>query len=100
MLDLVTAAISLANSICSFIATESLLSYPKKLAVLQQELLNEKAKGYQSDDAKIENLYSEINITIGAIQNEIAMLQAGKAGTPSASSTVAGAAGTVSAAVK
>lgn len=87
-MDLVSGIIGLATSICNLIGTETLLKYPTQLADLQQQLIAEQAKGFDSDDAKIESLYQQINVIREAIQNEIALLSAGKAQTPAASPTV------------
>jgi hypothetical protein len=88
MLALITAAISLATSVCTFLNTEVVIAQAKALADLQNSLNAEVAKGYDSDDAKIESLYKQIQVAIGTINNEVAIFQASKTGASTAAPPV------------
>lgn len=85
MISLITAAIGLASIICNFIATESLLSVAKELADLQNQLNSELDKGYDSDDAKVESLYQQIQVKLTQVNNELSLMQSNKGSSVSVS---------------
>ena len=63
-LGALTEALKLIN-------TEETRKYLTKLYNLRKDILDEDSKGYDSDDAKIENLLKELKITLEAVENEI-----------------------------
>lgn len=86
-MDVVTAAIGLATQILLLINTEESQKYVNQLAQVQLDLQAEKAKGYLSDDAKIENLEQQVGILCQAVQNEIKVFEAsGQSTAPAAAS--------------
>jgi hypothetical protein len=65
----IAEGLKLANTVAS-------RKYIDRLVEIQMELLREENKGYESDDARIENLYKELSIIFQAAKSEIALLQA------------------------
>lgn len=73
--------IVLASQVCGIINTQEIMKYPSQLVDLKMQIQEELAKGYDSDDAKVEDLYEKIAIITQAIQNEFSIYQA-KGGAP------------------
>ncbi len=73
MLGLIAAALGLATEVMKFMGEEANRKYGDKLYELNQDLLKEEAKGYDSDDSKIEYLYKEVKITLQALQTDLAL---------------------------
>lgn len=46
-------------------------AYPNRMREIRLDILEERKKGYDSDDAKIENLYKEFQITLDAANAEL-----------------------------
>lgn len=81
-MDLVDGFVNLAIAALNFIGTQELVKYANQLSSIQTQLNDEIAKGFDSDDGKIESLYQQRDVAREAIQNEIALLSAGKNQTP------------------
>ena len=84
MIEMVTAAIQLATVVTGFISNEQMLKYAREMKDLQDELIEELAKGQKQDDGKVETLHAKIKNTMAAFQNQLALAQAGKGVAPAA----------------
>lgn len=84
--------LDLAVSILNMIATAEAMKYVSQLNDARMQLEAEIQKGYQSDDAKIESLYAQIQTLGQTVQNELAVYQGkGPSAVPPSSPGVAGA---------
>lgn len=72
MLPLVQSALTLASEVMHLINSKDARKYLDKSIELQMQIRNEEAKGYYSDDAKIEALIQEAKIILDAVQKDIA----------------------------
>ncbi len=75
MLELITVALSLANTLMTFIQDQELLKYVNQMKDIQEQLISERAKGFNSDDAKIEALYGQFHVIASAFQNQLSVLK-------------------------
>lgn len=75
-MGLIAAAIGLASGILQYINNKQALKYIDDLKKAQDDLQKEKAKGYDSDDAKIEFLEGQITTLFQAVQNELSVFAA------------------------
>lgn len=82
---MLTAFLTLANTVAQMIGSQKALSIVDQLKQVQTDLLFELAKGYDSDDAKVESLYGQQQICSEALTNELALYQKGVVSAPSAS---------------
>lgn len=78
MLGLIGAAIGAVSAIFQYLNTEAARKYIDQLVKLKTDLQAEEDKGYQSDDAKIEDLHKQIKVIFDAAQQEIALHLASK----------------------
>lgn len=67
--------IALLSQVAEFVNTEVMLNNINELKSLQLQLLAEEQKGYDSDDAKIEDLTAQIGVQVQAVQNEFTVFQ-------------------------
>lgn len=76
VLNALAPFIELATAILQMIGTAEAMSYLNQLNQAKMDLQNEIAKGYQSDDAKIESLYGKIQILGQTVQSQFSIYQA------------------------
>lgn len=76
MSGLITAIVSLAQEIVKLKRDDKLMSHLENLRAIERKIMAEENKGYESDDALIENLYQEAKIESQAFQNQLALLVA------------------------
>jgi hypothetical protein len=79
--------IGLVTSVCNLIGTEESMKYISQLNDAQMSLQTELAKGYDSDDAKIEALYAQIHVLVSTVQQQLAVFQAKPVPAPVATTT-------------
>lgn len=72
-LEIVSGAIFLATEIFKYINTENARRYLDEMTDLEKELIEENAKGYDSDDRRIEYLYERFKVAQKAFNSEIAL---------------------------
>ena len=63
-LNVVSESLKLAN-------TKESRKYVDKLFNIKTSILNEKKRGYDSDDVRLENLYKELQIALESSEQEI-----------------------------
>lgn len=71
MIPIIDGAIVLATEVFKYINTQDARKYLDQLTGLKQDLKDEQDKGYDSDDAKIEDLYAQIKLAFDACQQEL-----------------------------
>lgn len=75
---LIAAGIELATSIINLIGLKESRKYLDRLTQLKLEIIAEEGKGYDSDDAKLENAYKELKVIMDAVQLEVIAYQKAK----------------------
>lgn len=68
---LVTSVIGLATEIAKIVGTLESRKYLDKLVKLKLNIEKEEAKGYHSDDSKIEAMYRDLSVIVDAVQLEL-----------------------------
>lgn len=68
---LVTSVVGLASEIAKIVGTMQARKYLDKLVKLKLGIEKEEAKGYHSDDSKIEAMYKELSVIVDAVQLEL-----------------------------
>jgi hypothetical protein len=73
MLALLAPIIGLATESLKLINSKEATKYIDQMVKLKMNIMNEEAKGYNSDDVKIEKWYKELKIVLEAVQQEVAL---------------------------
>lgn len=76
MTALIAAGLELAAQIFTLINSMESRKYIDRIVKLKLEIEHEEARGYDSDDAKIEMLHKEAEIIMEAAKSDINKLQA------------------------
>lgn len=71
MITVIESALNLASEVASILKIKEDRKYIDRIIKLQLEIKEENAKGYYSDDAKIEELSREAKIIFEAIQKDV-----------------------------
>lgn len=71
MITVIESALNLASEVSSILKIKEDRKYIDRIIKLQLEIKEENAKGYYSDDAKIEELSREAKIIFEAIQKDV-----------------------------
>jgi hypothetical protein len=72
MIDqIITAALEAISKGLELANTNAAKQHNDRLAEIRKQLLEEREKGYYSDDPKIEHLYQEMAIELEAAKNEL-----------------------------
>lgn len=70
-MDIVTAALALAEKVLEFIDTNNARKLINDVKQIKLDILDEENRGYASDDAKLETLYKRSKILFEAAQQEV-----------------------------
>lgn len=68
---LITAGIELATAIINHLSLKESRKYLDRLTKIKMEIIGEEGKGYESDDARLEDLYKELKVILDAVQLEV-----------------------------
>jgi hypothetical protein len=77
-MGIATVALGLAAEVLKYVNTENGRKLIVDVKNIKLEILEEEGKGYGSDDAKLETLYSRAKILIEAAQSELNLHAASK----------------------
>jgi hypothetical protein len=75
MMTIVGPLIDLAVAVLGMIATDEAMKYITQLNDARTALQAELAKGYDSDDAKVEALYAQIQVLTQTVNNQLTLYQ-------------------------
>jgi hypothetical protein len=78
VLPIVDSALGLADSIVKYLSKKVDSKYRDKVYSIKMEILKEQERGYESDDAKIETLYQELQLAMEAMNAQILVALSGK----------------------
>ena len=70
------AALSLASQVFQYLNVKESRKYIDEMVELKRSIVEEEAKGYSSDDAKLEGLYADLAIIVEAARAELVSKQA------------------------
>lgn len=68
---MIEAILRVLEELGKYVNTQNETKRAREILSLKKQLLDEKAKGQQSDDGEIERLEAEIKLNQEALQNEI-----------------------------
>lgn len=74
MSEIILAALGLTDKVLGLMNLREMRKYKDRILEIKLAILDEEKRGYHTDDARIENLYKELKVTLEAAANEVVVI--------------------------